>query len=112
MLGAAQTGDALPATDLDSHERLVNAWMQYRDSYGNNALASGLSARLTASEADNELEDPAFPDLSRQPSSAVDEERAVVAEAEAPAAEMAASAPDVTTHSGANQPYDISMWAP
>mmetsp|Transcript_4523 Transcript_4523/g.14832 ORF Transcript_4523/g.14832 Transcript_4523/m.14832 type:complete len:152 (+) Transcript_4523:44-499(+) len=114
MLGAAQTGDALPATDLDSHERLVHAWVQYRDMYGNNALASGGGKRLAAADDQDEHEEQGADaaDLSRQPGSALDAERAVAAEVEAPAVEMAAPAPAAAAGSGAAQPCDISMWAP
>jgi hypothetical protein len=114
MLGAAQTGDALPASDLDSHQRLVDAWVQYRDMYGNNALASGGGKRLAASEVQNGHDEqaPAAPDRSDQPSSAPEEERAGVAGAEAPAVESAAPAPAAAAGVGAAKTCDISMWAP
>jgi len=48
MMDASETGASLPTSDLDSHQNLVDAWMQYRDSYGSNSLASGGGVKLTA----------------------------------------------------------------
>jgi phosphoribosylformimino-5-aminoimidazole carboxamide ribonucleotide (ProFAR) isomerase len=46
MYTSARTGGALPSTDLDSPAQLMAAWEQYRDSYGNNGLASGGGAKM------------------------------------------------------------------
>lgn len=122
MLDAAETDGQLSSTDLDSHEQLVQAWVQYRDMYGNNLLASGGGRIARAAEDGTRSSSSEAPENDSAQHSPQREMNTEEGDEESTAAGPSHSQPgqghsetQVVNNSLSavvRHPYDISMWAP